>query len=133
MGNVKRWVRTAGLPFAAGFLSCVVIIVWGAVAMLIGPRAEASTNDVAAGFGVQIIWVENIAEKCGDMTAGCWEEITPDTIYIGSKLEPEATRHAVLHELGHVMQNRLGQPFDECKADDFAQALGSTMQSYKCP
>lgn len=91
---------------------------------------KTSPSDIAAQFGVTVHYFKDA--RCGGAAdaAGCTLPGSTDTIYIQSGLPADVTRSATLHELGHIMQNRLGLPNDECKADQFARSLGATALAY---
>lgn len=91
--------------------------------------AEARTDSIAEQFGAKIIW-ENHCEP--EERGGCFLPHTPDVIYVSEGMPADLEEYVILHELGHLMQHRLGQPFNECAADRFAQSLGSGFGEY-CP
>lgn len=85
----------------------------------------SSANDaakIAASFGVTIQWQDRV--ECEGDALGCFETATPNTIYVKTGMDPSETRYVVLHEIGHVSQNRLGLDLNECNADEFARSLG---------
>jgi hypothetical protein len=89
------------------------------------------TDQIASQFSVTIHWSKKLT--CGTVDAGgCTFAHSTKDIYVLGGLPAEQTRSVILHEIGHVMQNRLGQPADECKADEFARSLGATWFGYDC-
>ena len=87
-------------------------------------------DEIARDFGVTIVWDTSLVPSCGDY--GCHTVLTPNVIYVSPDLG-DGTMRIVLHELGHVMQWRLGIPKDECGADQFAASLGAGWGSYCRP
>lgn len=114
----------------AGFVAGLAVSVAGLgvyAASTVTP--ESNPNEIAEQFGATIVWFET-ESPCNSKDAGCYTHRTPDTIYIRIGLEPEIQRSVILHELGHLTQDRLGLPRDECKADEFAKSLGATSTAY---
>lgn len=136
-----HWVNI-GLAFLVGVLlsALVAILLVQATAreaaasyaaVVANPSNMASTDDMdalAARFAVTIVWTDD-DRNCG---AGCYDPRDPNVIYVAPGMDAETTRYVVLHELGHVLQFRVGMAADECAADRFAQSMGSTMGGY-CP
>jgi hypothetical protein len=94
---------------------------------------ETYPDQIAEQFGVTVVVVEDLT--CGNVSsaAGCFRTETPDVVYLDKREGTSWQRSVILHELGHVMQHRLGQPLDECKADQFALSLGATWTGNNCP
>ena len=90
---------------------------------------------IAAAFDAKIV---RNTDGCGTPTksyievVGCASSTAHDTIYVSPDLEGEKLRYVVLHELGHVMQFRLGIERDECQADVFASSLGGGDKGINC-
>lgn len=125
------------LAFMGGVVTVLALVVVGLVSLLLSrPSAAPVPDDLAARFGVSIVWFDN-QSPCGpsDDFGGCFEPVTPDLIYVMKGLDPEVERSIILHEIGHVLQYRLGEPLDECAADLFARSMGATWAGYaeECP
>jgi hypothetical protein len=102
--------------------------------MFINPGAAHDADSIAAKFDVQIVWQNRVlCAGPDDRVAGCFTPAAPDTIFVRTGQTPELERYIVLHELGHVIQYRLGLDRDECGADRFAQSMGSTYGNYCAP
>lgn len=123
----------------------LVGVVWGLVLsasvvlafVLINPWTARGTDAVAAQFDVTVNWFDRddptvCANPEGLEYAGCFHYTQPDVINVMRGLTPEQEAHTVLHEIGHVLQNRLGLEPNECDADRFAQSMGSNFGAY-CP
>lgn len=111
-----------GMVFALGLVAAAVMIV-----ALTSLQRVQSAEEIASSFGVTIVWNTHLVPSCGSY--GCHSVLTPNVIYVSPDLGDD-TRRIVLHELGHVMQWRLGIPADECGADRFAAALGEAWGDY---
>jgi len=132
---MKTVQRTAPM-FWVGVLYGVVVSLLAVVGfLLINPlAAHGQSNAIAEKFGVTIVWSDDGCASVGGIDpAACFNPATPSTIYVTPGLDEATTNHLVLHEIGHVMQNRLGLPNDECAADRFAQSLGSQLGYYCQP
>lgn len=93
------------------------------------PTVTGEMEELAAEFGVSIVWTDSThPESPGP---GSFDPETPNLIYVSSEMDEGATHHTVLHEAGHAMQHRMGVPYDECGAEDFARVMGSTYYSYE--
>lgn len=78
-------------------------------------------DGIAELFAVQIVWTEsNPCMLTGQQVNGCFTASTPSMIYVSPSLDKTSTRELVLHEIGHVMQWRLGMPPSEPGADVFS-------------
>ena len=97
------------------------------------PVPTTNPDAIAEQFDLKVVWYEDDS-PCGSGTeaAGCYWTPTPDVIYIERGMDADTQQYAVLHEIGHAIAHRLNLPADECKADRFAQSLGSDMGFY-CP
>lgn len=120
--------------FAGGVVS-VLAVVAAALAALVfsAPSNAAVADDLAGRFDVEVVWFGE-SSPCGEASerGGCWQRVTPDVIYVQSGFDADTTRSIILHEIGHVVQYRLGIPMDECQADLFAISLGATWTGYDC-
>lgn len=64
---------------------------------------------------------------------GCFRTLTPVSIYMSlphEKISVQVTRYLTLHEYGHYLQMRDGEPLDECAADQFAEDNGAAVHFY---
>lgn len=124
---IKQWK-----PYLAGFASAITL-----VAVLAFVPASASTHvttnqyeKIAAQFNVTIRWQSTV--DCQGDAMGCFDPSTPNIIYVKSGMGADETRYVVLHEIGHVSQQRLALPFNECNADEFARSLGGYRNIGRC-
>lgn len=108
--------------YLAGFASALAVagIVWLGFTLANPLAAGNDAEAIASQFHVAVVWD---ATGCSG-APGCHWTQTPDVIYLEPGRDAAATRQTALHELGHVMQYRLGLPADQCGADRFAEALG---------
>lgn len=127
--NTKSTIQ--GIAIGAALTAAVMI---GIPALLSAHQPTENYTQIAEDFGVTIVWtpVTPCAITGGTHVIGCFVPTTPNTIYVQPNLPEGKTRYSVLHEIGHVMQWRLGRQLGECAADRFAQSLGSTGGNY-CP
>lgn len=123
-----RFLGDSRISFAVGFIAALIVPFVLLVALIPKPGAVVP-DEIAAQFGVTVQVVSET--PCG--LAGCFLRATPDTIYIEPGFDGEELRYLILHEIGHVIQHRLGIPLDECGADRFAQSMGSTFGAYCAP
>jgi hypothetical protein len=116
--------------FIAGMcvMLAIVVGITFIVTTLNPTAADGSPESIAQKFGVEIVWDADLHLRCGGYA--CFSPATPDLIYVKPGLSDDETKRVVLHELGHVVEYRLGIPLDECNADRFAAALGATWGSY---
>jgi Zn-dependent peptidase ImmA (M78 family) len=126
MGRIHAFVAGAVTVLA---LVAGALLIW----VLSAPAHSAESEDLASRFDVTVVWFDDNS-PCGDTTehGGCWQRATPDVIYVQSGFDPDVERSMILHEIGHVLQHRLGLPLDECKADEFARSMGATWSGYDC-
>jgi hypothetical protein len=122
--------------FAAGAVAALAVCAGalGLIAANAAPtRPAAESNEIAAEFAVEVGWFDDTNNPCPTETSlGCYiSEEDPDVIYVREDLGP-LTDSVILHEIGHVMQGRLGLPFDECGADDFARSMGAAAIYPEC-
>lgn len=64
---------------------------------------------------------------------GCFRALTPDSIYMSlphKDIPASVTRYLTLHEYGHYLQMKNGEPLDECAADQFAEDNGAAVHYY---
>lgn len=125
MNKPTRILTTAvaGLLIASGA---------GFAAMTASLNASSTKFDeIASAVGVSIDWDRERLAKCGgDEALGCFRPSAPGVVHLSPDLG-DYTRQVLLHEIGHVLQHRLGQPLDECGADLFAASMGSD-EGYHC-
>lgn len=120
--------------FVGGAVTVLAIAAGVLVAIFFSrPSAAAVPDDLASRFDVTVVWFDD-ESPCGAATdfSGCFITGTPDVIYVASGFDADLTRSIILHEIGHVLQYRLGLPEDECKADEFARSMGATWTGYDC-
>lgn len=122
--------------YVAGVVSALALSVAGlavVTATIMAPASAAESHDLAAEFGVEIVWFdEGQSPKCADTNvAGCFDDGTPNVIYIQRDLG-EYERSVILHEIGHALHHRLGIESNECAADEFARSMGATWFGYEC-
>lgn len=115
--------------FAIG-AAVVAGIMLGAPALFPGPASATDATQIADQFGVTVVWSTAPCSLMDPTAQGCFLTNTPNTVYVSPGLSAMRTRYAVLHEIGHVMQHRLGESIDECGADQFAQSLGARFGHY---
>ena len=110
----------------------IAAVMLGLPAILAPASPLKDMDEMAATFGVEIVWT-SVSPCQGIRTdaIGCHIELTPSRIYVSPDLTASDTRYIVLHEIGHVVQSRLGIPLDECEADNFARSLGAVVG--ECP
>lgn len=99
------------------------------------PTAPLTDGDqIAAAFNVKVVWdISNCTKgEHPKVVLGCTFASDPSTIYINPVGTPERKHRTVLHELGHVVQARLGLEHSECNADKFADALQAPVPGYNC-
>jgi hypothetical protein len=107
------------------------LLVFVCAGLLLPIHSSVSDSDeIAAQYGVSIIWTNLTCKVVDPEAEGCFSPLTPTVIYVSPDLPSWAERHAVLHEIAHVLQFRQGERQDECAADRFAQAHGSDAYSY---
>ena len=117
--------------FITGILLAAIAV--GGYLLIPGQSPEPELDEFASSLGIQIRWSTITRCSIKDPNAvGCFEPDTPDVIWVSPDLEPRKTRHIVLHEIGHAIHFRLGMPTSECRADRFAQSMGSK-QGFYCP
>lgn len=125
---MNRPVRILTTTFAG------LLIAGGAgIAGMTAPFGSSSSqfDAIASAVGVSIDWDQNRLAECGGSEAlGCFRPSAPGVVHVSPDLG-DYTRQVLLHELGHVLQHRLGQPLDECGADQFAASMGSD-EGYHC-
>lgn len=99
------------------------------------PAPARQPEDIASRFDVAVVWFEGDDSPCDAGSGGCFDPETPDVVYIMRGLDAEVERSLILHEIGHVLQFRLGLPLDECAADLFAESMGASWLGYagECP
>jgi len=121
-----RWVFFVAL-FAGTLLGAVLAL---GAPLLFSNSAAASgeMEELAAEFGVTIEWTDSTHPTSPGV--GSFDPETPDRIYVSSNLNAPAMRHIILHTSGHAMQYRLGVELDDCGAEDFAHAMGSTYSAH---
>ena len=109
--------------FAVGAATVAAIMV--GLPMLSASSPNPELDEFAASLGVDIVWTSlNPCKLHRSDNIGCFVVATPNTIYVEPSIKnPGMDTFAVLHELGHVMQNRRGLPLDEKGADRMAWAL----------
>lgn len=103
--------------------------------LMTAPQSPSEDLDaIAAMFDVEIVWTDESPCKRSEQRAiGCFFAPTPSLIYVSPNLADE-TRDTVLHELGHVMQWRVGLPRSEEGADAFGRwYLWSSRGDYLAP
>jgi len=129
---IKQWK-----PYLAGFASALALV--AVTVALVGanfgafaaPHKADGYDAIAKQIGLTITW--KVPPTC-DNSYGCFTPLTPDVIYVSPNLRQSETYRIVLHEMGHVMQYRMGMAQNECKADQFAEifmAQPSTLAN--CP
>lgn len=123
-----KYLGDSRISFAVGFIAAL-IAPFILLVVLVPKPGMTVDNDIASQFGVTVQIVED--PPCGE--SGCFLRATPDVIYVKEGLGAEWFRYVVLHEIGHVIQYRLGLPMDECAADRFAQSMGSEHGGYCAP
>jgi hypothetical protein len=116
------WAYVAGVASGAA----VAGLLWFGFALANPTSADNDPEAMAAQFDIAIVWSTAPCEGA----LGCHWTQTPDVIYVDPTLDAAQTKHVVLHELGHVMQYRLGLPNDQCGADRFAESLGGGAPTY---
>ena len=126
--RVSPWVP--GLTGLVAGLAISLAVV-GTFAYATWFPSKTDPTRVAESFGVTVKVVDHLECSAAD-AIGCYSPVDPNTVYILAGLEPDVERYAVLHELGHVLQERAGVPRDECGAEAIARALGATYSSYDC-
>lgn len=115
--------------YVAGVVSTLAIaaVALGTIAAVAAsPTRPAASHAIAAEFDVEVSGFTEATNPCGSPTSmGCYiADQAPNVIYIREGLGA-LTDSVILHELGHVMQKRLGLPYDECGAEEFARSLGA--------
>ena len=118
------------LAYLAGLLSGAIVLVVAFIVHLAGQplTTPGSTDELLDRFDAQLERVEDL--HCGSIdAAGCF--VAPDLIQVDTGVG-ELEHDVVLHELGHLIQYRLGLPADECQADAFAILFGATHVGYEC-
>lgn len=114
-----------GLAVSAGAVGTVL------AASAAPPVKQTDSVAIARQFNVKIDFFKDMT--CGGVEAwGCTRPGSTDTIYVKAGLSAEETRGVELHEIGHIMQNRLGLENNECQADAFARSLGAKWFGYNC-
>lgn len=122
--------------YLAGFVSALVLVgaaVGGVIvapALASSPASSTDATQIADQFGVTVVWSTVPCSLMDPTAEGCFLANTPSTVYVSAGLSALRTRYAVLHEVGHVMQHRLGESISECGADQFAQSLGARFGHY---
>ncbi|HWL59283.1 MAG TPA: hypothetical protein VNQ48_00160 [Microbacteriaceae bacterium] len=118
------------LPMVVGLLAGALVTVCAWISVELVEPPPASSHELAGRFGVDVVYVPDLV--CSGIPAdGCYRRSTPGVIYLRPGLA-EHERDVVLHELGHVMQDRAGVPGDECGADRIAAELGAQWFGYAC-
>lgn len=128
--NIRGQVQ--GFAIGAAVMAAVML---GAPSVLNATQSHPhSADEIAATFGVKIVWsVLPCKIALPTETEGCFLPDTPNVIYVDPASQGELRLHqTVLHELGHVVQQRLGIKRSECGADRFAMSLGSIGGNHKC-
>lgn len=119
--------QVQGFVVGAAVMAGVML---GAPALFHAPASATDATQIADQFGVTIVWSTLPCSLMDTTAQGCFLDNTPSTVYVSPKLSELRTSYAVLHEIGHVMQHRLGEPISECDADKFAQSLGAQFGHY---
>ena len=96
----------------------------------VGAYQNRPLQALAHNYGVTIFWEATHCSLISPGALACFLPATPNTIFVNPKLKEWEMHYAVLHELGHVLQHRAGQPLDECAADVYAHEHGAIAWSY---
>lgn len=127
--NIRGQVQ--GFAIGAAVTAAIMI---GGPQLLSAHPAETDATKIAAAFNVKIVWTTlSPCSAIRENIDGCFSPKTPATIYVSPTLNPANEYYIVLHEIGHVLQHRLGVVEDECAADRFAQSMRSTLGYYCKP
>lgn len=124
--NIRGQIQ--GFAIGAAVMAAVMI---GGPALLSSHADVSDATKIAATFGVKIVW--SPLSPCildGPEFTGCFDDHTPNTIYMKPGMDRANEYYVALHEIGHVLQHRLGKILNECDADRFAQSMGSTLGYY---
>lgn len=117
--------------FAVG-AAVVAALMFGLPALTGLNSPSEDMDELAAQFDVEIVWSNVNPCTPSGPAHGCYLNATPSLIYVSPDMPAEFLRYTVLHEIGHVVQQRLWLPPSECAADRFAQSLGTIKGAY-CP
>lgn len=120
-----------------GFAIGVLLI--AGITMIPAPSALPAepltdADSIAAAFGVDIVWDTTFCTSGAHpkKVMGCASAATPDIIYLDPTASAKRSHRTVLHELGHIMQYRLGLERNECEADKFADSLHPPLMGFNC-
>lgn len=121
-----RWVFFVAL--IAGTLLGAVVALGAPVLSSSSAAASGEMEELAAEFGVTIEWTDS--DHPTSPGVGSFNPETPDLIYVSSDLDDDAMRHIILHTAAHALQYRVGAELNDCAAEDFAHAMGSTYSAH---
>jgi len=110
--------------FAVGAAAVAAIMV--GLPFINGTSPTPELDAFAETLDIDIAWTA--VNPCTPMDVrvkACFAEWTPNTIYVNPNRSPELVKYSVLHETAHVLQHRLGEDLDDCRADQIAQLLGA--------
>lgn len=121
--------------FVIGVAVIAAAVSGGQMATAALPNEQITDPDqIAATFGVDVVWDITFCTRGEhpEKVMGCASASTPNTIYLNPDVSPERKHRTVLHELGHIVQYRLGLDRDECNADIFADSLQPPLMGFNC-
>jgi len=115
--------RVQGFAVGAAFVAAAMV----GLPMLGAGSPTPELDEFAESLGVEIIWTDT--HPCllkAPTSEGCHTAPMPNTIFIDPDARADDLRFLVLHEIGHVLQDRLDMERDECHAYRIADAIGGT-------
>jgi hypothetical protein len=104
------------------------------LALMLTPT-DIDPYDLAENLGVEITYSDApCAEHFAPNTiVGCYWPDTQSIEILSNINSSSFEEYAVLHELGHYIQDVYNLEFDECQADRIAYRLGANFSGYECP
>ena len=125
VNTLKVWA------YGVAAVAAALCVTAGALA-LPPSTADAVTHPLTAPHDTKIMWTET--SVCADgKQGGCYLPETPNVIWVSDGMPDDLEEYVILHELGHLIQHRNGEPFDECAADRYAQTHGAQFGEYCAP
>ena len=126
VNTLKVWA------YGVAAVAAALCVTAGALALPPSTSA-AQPHPIAAAHGAEIMWTTDDSVCASGERGGCYLPETPDVIWVSEGLPADLEEYVILHELGHLIQARNGEAFNECAADRYAQTHGAQFGEYCAP